>query len=173
MPNKLHMYADRELGAYGYAEKAWFLPHVRLNAFLERLDREGLNKKVKFNKAGPASPDDLLLLHTPEYIDFVKKRCAEGTGALDHGATFARPHMERAASHVVGAVMDATRRIIARDAATEMACIGLSLTNPAYILPTSMKTQVRFSPILQRRQAKAILGADVTKTVLVRPGGPN
>ena len=73
---------------------------------------------MKFNKAGTASRDDLLLVHTPEYIDFVKKRCAEGTGALDQGATFARPHMERAASHVVGAVMDATRRIIAGNAST-------------------------------------------------------
>ena len=35
MPNRLNIYADRELGAYGYEEKAWFLPHVRLNAFLE------------------------------------------------------------------------------------------------------------------------------------------
>ena len=34
MTDKLTVYADPELGRYGYEEKAWFRPDVRLAAFM-------------------------------------------------------------------------------------------------------------------------------------------
>ncbi len=41
--------------------------------------------------------------------------CAASVGALDHGPTFARRTVEIAATHVVGAVLDATAKILAGD----------------------------------------------------------
>ena len=111
MTSKLAIYADEALGAYGYEEKAWFLPHVRLTRFLEELRTAGLWDRIDFRTASPASESDLMLFHTPEHIANVQRRCATNEGALDHGPTFARRHVERAARHVVGAVMDATRQI--------------------------------------------------------------
>ena len=112
MTSKLAIYADEELGAYGYEEKAWFLPHVRLKRFLDELRGAGLWDQMDFRTAPPASDSDLVLFHTAEHITYVQRRCATNEGALDHGPTFARHHMERAARHVVGAVMDATRRLM-------------------------------------------------------------
>ena len=111
MTSKLAIYADEELGAYGYEEKAWFLPHIRLKRFLDELERAGLRKRIDFRTAPPASDTELSLFHTPEHIAHVRRRCLTNEGALDHGPTFARQHIERAARYVVGAVMDATQQI--------------------------------------------------------------
>ena len=118
MTTPLPLYADAELGAYGYHEKEWFQPHVRLRRFLRELDERGLREAVTFRQAPPATDDELLLFHTPAHIDHVRRECATNEGHLDHGPTFARAHVERAATHVVGAVMDAIRRIVAGEMKT-------------------------------------------------------
>ncbi len=110
------LYADPELGAYGYDEKPWFLPHVRLEAFLAELERNGLSSRITRASAPPATDEELRLFHTEAHVDLVRARCATNEGALDHGPTFARAHVERAARFVVGAVLDATRKIIAGEA---------------------------------------------------------
>jgi acetoin utilization protein AcuC len=114
----LAMYAHEELGRYGYDEKAWFRPNVRQEAFLAELTRQGLDARVSFRTAPPANLDDLCLFHTSEYVSMVREQCTRAEGALDHGPTLARPHMERAAAHVAGAVLDATRRIVAGELRT-------------------------------------------------------
>jgi len=86
---------------------------VRLQSFLAELAAHNLGEAVEFRHALPATDDDLLLFHTPAHLKHVRSRCATNEGSLDNGPTYARAHVERAATHVVGAVMDATRRILA------------------------------------------------------------
>ncbi len=110
--DRLAVYADSELGRYGYEEKPWFRPTVRLDAFLTELDARSLLDSVALHSAPPATRQELQLFHGGDYIDWVRARCARNEGALDHGPTFARSHIERAAAHVVGAALHATRRIL-------------------------------------------------------------
>jgi acetoin utilization protein AcuC len=106
---------EDEIGAYGYVEKPWFLPHVRLAAFSTGLRARGLDRAFTNLRAPAADDADLLLFHTPAHLERVRRLCAQDEGALDHGPTLARVSIERAATHVVGAVMDAARRILRGD----------------------------------------------------------
>lgn len=110
------VYRGQALGAYGYAEKPWFLPDVRLAAFEAECAARGLDARVRWLEAPAAADDDLALFHPPAHIAWIRQRCAEDQGALDHGATLARRGIEVAARHVVGAVVDATRRLLAGEA---------------------------------------------------------
>ena len=113
--NRLPIYAAPELGAYGYHEKAWFKPDVRLQGFLTALAARDFGDVLEFRHAPPATDEEILLFHTAAHLHHVRTRCATNEGALDEGPTFARAHIERAATHVVGAVMDATRGILRGD----------------------------------------------------------
>jgi acetoin utilization protein AcuC len=108
------LYAGHALGEYGYVEKPWFLPD-RLPAFLAELRARGLDRRLAFLEAPPATRDELLLFHTPAHVERTERLCATNEGALDHGPTLARASVERAARHVAGAVLDAARRLIAGD----------------------------------------------------------
>lgn len=108
----LAVYGGAALGAYGYAEKPWFLPDVRLQAFEAALVERGLDARVRRIEAGPGSDADILRFHTPAHLARVRRLCAANEGALDHGPTLARASVEVAATHVVGAVMDAARRLV-------------------------------------------------------------
>ena len=110
------VYRGQALGAYGYAEKPWFLPDVRLAAFEDACRARGLDARVRWIEAPPADDADLALFHPAAYVAWIRRRCAEDQGALDHGATLARRGVEVAARHVVGAVVDATRRLLAGEA---------------------------------------------------------
>jgi acetoin utilization protein AcuC len=106
------VYSSAELGAYGYDEKPWFRPD-RLDAFLAELGARGLDRRAAMLASRPADDAEILLFHTPAHLERVRRLCATDVGALDHGPTFARRSVEIAATHVVGAVMDATERILA------------------------------------------------------------
>ena len=80
----LNIYADPELGAYGYTEKPWYQPGVRLAAFLTELDASGLAEQVRFCSGGPARDADLQLFHTAAHIASVRSRCARNEGSLDN-----------------------------------------------------------------------------------------
>jgi acetoin utilization protein AcuC len=108
----LAVYFGEELGAYGYDEKPWFRPD-RLDAFLEELRGRGLDREVLLVRAPPAADADILRFHSPAHLERVRRLCALDEGALDHGPTFARRSVEVAATHVVGAVMDAARKLLA------------------------------------------------------------
>ncbi|CAN5442741.1 acetoin utilization protein AcuC [soil metagenome] len=111
------LYLDDALGGYGYAEKPWFLPHERLAAYKAELDRRGLDHAALEARAhlypAPLAADaDILRFHSPAHVDRVRALCTKDEGTpLDHGPTPARASVERAATHVVGAVCDAARRI--------------------------------------------------------------
>jgi acetoin utilization protein AcuC len=80
---KVHIYADDELGAYGYHEKPWYLPGARLTALLDNLSAEGLDSALEFVSAPPATDSDLLLFHSEDHIASVRERCAANEGSLD------------------------------------------------------------------------------------------
>ncbi len=105
------VYSSEALGAYGYVEKPWFLPD-RLDAFLDEFRARGLDRRVTMLDAPPATDAELQLFHTPAHVERVRRLCAANEGALDHGPTLARASVERAATHVVGAVLDAARRLL-------------------------------------------------------------
>lgn len=115
-PSPLLLYRGEILGGYGYVDKPWFPPHVRLQAFLAAIEARDYGPRVRFIDAPPAADDDLLRVHPRAYVEWVRRRCAEESGALDHGPTFARRSVEAAATHVVGAVVDAIDRILAGEA---------------------------------------------------------
>ncbi|MFT5353223.1 MAG: acetoin utilization protein AcuC [Polyangiales bacterium] len=112
MRNRVVVYHGQEMGLYGYEEKPWFQPG-RLDVFMAEFRKRGLDTKTNLRTAGPASEADLLLFHTQAHIERVRRLCAANEGALDHGPTFARQSVETAATHMVGAVMDAARGILA------------------------------------------------------------
>ena len=80
---RLALYADTELGAYGYEEKPWYLPGVRLEAFLSEARARGLLDGVRFMSAEPATDEELCLFHTKAHVDQVLRRCHENEGSLD------------------------------------------------------------------------------------------
>jgi acetoin utilization protein AcuC len=59
-----------------------------------------------------ASVDELLLFHTPEYIDKVSRMSKEGRGYLDEGDTPALPGIFDAASDVVGTTLAAVDAVM-------------------------------------------------------------
>ncbi|MEO0325639.1 MAG: hypothetical protein AAF447_21970 [Myxococcota bacterium] len=81
----LTIYAEPELGAYGYVEKAWLPPDVRLAAFLKALHDSGL--PVDRARAPLATDADLEQFHTPEYIARTERLCAAGAGSLDRATS--------------------------------------------------------------------------------------
>jgi len=112
MSTPVGIYFGQELGDYGYEEKPWFQPD-RLDAFLAELRARGLDRRAQMIPAPPAADADILLFHLPAHLERVRRLCATNEGALDHGPTFARRSVEIAATHVVGAVMDAVAKILA------------------------------------------------------------
>lgn len=87
--------------------------HLRYEEFIEGLKKEkNINKKVKIIKARKALDKELLLFHTKEYIEFVKKKSKEGFGFLDYGDTPAFKGCYEAGCYVVGAVLNAIDEMI-------------------------------------------------------------
>ena len=58
--------------------------------------------KVKYYEPTPANEEDLLLVHSKEYVDFVKRMCEQGYGYLDYGDTPAIKGLYEGACSVVG-----------------------------------------------------------------------
>jgi acetoin utilization protein AcuC len=83
MTHLLDIYADTELGAYGYHEKPWYLPGARLQAFLGELNACGMTDALRFCRAGRARDEDLQLFHTKAHIESVRRRCGLEQGSLD------------------------------------------------------------------------------------------
>ncbi|MBI5878133.1 MAG: acetoin utilization protein AcuC [Chloroflexi bacterium] len=63
---------------------------------------------LRVERQAPAGVDELLRVHTPEYVDYVRQRDAEGSGFLDGGDTPAYPGVfERARLSVGGSLLGA------------------------------------------------------------------
>lgn len=79
----------------------------RALAFWDELNSSNLINKdnVKVYKPRMASDEELLVFHTKEYVEYVKKASKLGYGALDRGDTPAFPGVYEASLYTVGATL--------------------------------------------------------------------
>lgn len=76
---------------------------IREKYTLDLLKELGVfDEKAKYYEPKPASEDDLMLVHTKKYVDFVKKMSERGSGYLDYGDTPATKGIYEGSCSVVG-----------------------------------------------------------------------
>jgi acetoin utilization deacetylase AcuC-like enzyme len=75
---------------------------ARLTAIVERLEQKGLLKDLVRLKPAPSSLEWITTVHTPEYVERVRKSCQEGTGYVDSPDTPASRGSYEAALNAVG-----------------------------------------------------------------------
>ena len=82
---------------------------IREKYTLDSLRELGVfDEKAKYYEPKPATEEDLLSVHSTEYVQFVKKMCERGYGYLDHGDTPATKELyEGACSRVGGSILGA------------------------------------------------------------------
>lgn len=117
------LYIGDALAAYGFGAGHPF-GHDRQAAFVGQARRQGLDALTLPGTPRRATDDDLLLFHTRRYVDFVRARCAEGTGYLDDGDTPAERGLAEAAEWVVGTTVAAVDALLAGAARRALVPIG-------------------------------------------------
>ncbi|MBV6415534.1 MAG: Acetoin utilization protein AcuC [Steroidobacteraceae bacterium] len=88
----------------------------RHEAFARQFGARAFDSRVRVAAPVPAQSDEILLFHTPLYVDFVRERSATGQGCLDEGDTPAFRGVYEASASVVGATLLAARAIMAGEA---------------------------------------------------------
>jgi acetoin utilization protein AcuC len=117
------LYTADALSNYGFGHDHPF-GCDRQAAFVGHARRQGLDALAVRGEPRRASDDEILLFHTRRYLDFVRERCAEGTGYLDGGDTPAEPHLAEAGEWVVGTAVQAVDDIMSGVAARAFQPIG-------------------------------------------------
>jgi acetoin utilization protein AcuC len=107
--------ADEPLGRYGFPNGHPFGPD-RLAAFQGEFRSRGLAPRCVSAVSRTASDAELLLFHTPRYVEFVRARSLDGQGNLDAGDTPAFRGCFEAAAQVVGATLVAAEALLAGQA---------------------------------------------------------
>jgi acetoin utilization protein AcuC len=111
MSDPVLVYKGGEIAAYGFGD-----PHPfgtdRHDVFHRELAEADLDDAIQYMIPRRASVDELLLFHTPEYIDKVSRMSKEGRGYLDGGDTPALPGIFDAASNVVGTTLAAVDAVM-------------------------------------------------------------
>jgi acetoin utilization protein AcuC len=80
----IDIYASPDLGAFGFHDKPWYLPDVRLKAFVNVLHDRGLGERVNFCTAPAATDTELCSFHTAEYVRRVRGQCETNQGSVDN-----------------------------------------------------------------------------------------
>jgi len=111
----VYVYRGEELARYGFGEGHPF-GHDRHEAFHHELIRSDLGAAIHYASPRRASVDELALFHSPDYINFVSKKSAEGCGFLDGGDTPAFPGIFEAASDVAGTTLAAVDAVMSGEA---------------------------------------------------------
>jgi len=104
--------SGEQIARYGFGDGHPFGPD-RHEAFMRELHQAGLDGRVLRGSPRLASREELETFHTPDYIDLVRDRSATGHGYLDAGDTPAWKGVFEAASHVVGATLNAVDAVMA------------------------------------------------------------
>jgi acetoin utilization protein AcuC len=107
--------ADEPIGRYGFPNGHPFGPD-RQGAFLAEFRARGLARRCVNGHSRLASSEELLLFHTPQHVELVRARSADGQGALDAGDTPAFRGCFEAAAQVVGATLAAADALLAGEA---------------------------------------------------------
>lgn len=85
----------------------------RHEAFMRELHRAGLDGRVQRGDPRLATRGELESFHAPAYVELVRERSVTGHGYLDSGDTPAWKGVYEAASHVVGATLNAVTAVMA------------------------------------------------------------
>lgn len=107
--------AGEQIARYGFGDGHPFGPD-RHDVFMRELHDAGLDGRVKRAAPRLATRGELELFHTPDYVELVRERSASGHGYLDGGDTPAWKGVYEAASHVVGATLNAVDAVMAGSA---------------------------------------------------------
>ncbi|OJW53301.1 MAG: acetoin utilization protein AcuC [Alphaproteobacteria bacterium 41-28] len=105
------VYLDPQLAEYGFGEDHPF-NNFRYGAFAEAFQHLLLDKRVTIMKGCLATDAEITQFHTQEYLNFIKKKSAEGSGFLDYGDTPVVPGIFEASAYVVGTVLDAVDQMM-------------------------------------------------------------
>lgn len=105
------MYLGEQLGRYGFGDDHPF-GEDRIHAFMDEMHRRELDWQVRILDSVACTESELLLFHTPEYVARVQEGSRTGEGMLDYGDTPAYVGVYDHVSHVVGAVLDATHKLM-------------------------------------------------------------
>ncbi|WP_428623615.1 acetoin utilization protein AcuC [Sedimenticola sp.] len=108
------LYTGETLGRYGFGNDHPLGPE-RLAAFWREFRLRGHDVHTRIFEPRQATPDEISLFHTNDYIKRVITQSASGEGYLDCGDTPAFPGIFEAAATVVGTAIDATRAIMNGD----------------------------------------------------------
>lgn len=123
MGNPVLLTTGDMLAGYGFGDDHPFGPD-RQGAFLGEARRRGLDALSVSGEPVRVDDDTLLRFQTREYVDFVRKRCAQGGGHLDDGDTPAQPGIDVAAEWVAGSTADAVDRVMTGEVTRAMVPIG-------------------------------------------------
>jgi acetoin utilization protein AcuC len=107
----LGVVVSERLARYGFGAGHPFGPD-RHAAFVREFESRGLQRRVQMIDVRDASYDELLSVHTAEYVDLVRERSVSGQGFLDGGDTPAFRGIYEAAVTVVGATLNASAAIM-------------------------------------------------------------
>ena len=104
------VYTGEELGRYGFEDHPF--GENRIHAFWDEMHRRQLDYQVRILPPIQATEQQLLLFHTPGYLEKVRTLSEIGHGLLDYGDTPAYKGVFEDAATVVGAVADAIHRVM-------------------------------------------------------------
>lgn len=104
--------AGDQIAGYGFPDGHPFGTD-RHEAFMRELHRSGLDGRVQRGSPRLATRQELESFHTAAYVDLVRERSVTGHGYLDSGDTPAWKGVYEAASHVVGASLNAVDAVMA------------------------------------------------------------
>ncbi len=110
-PAPVMVVAGDAIARYGFGNGHPFGPD-RQEHFLRELRAQGLAERVLRCTPRIAADAELAAFHTPDYLDFVRRRSASGEGFLDGGDTPAFRGVYEAAAAVVGATLTAADALI-------------------------------------------------------------
>lgn len=86
---------------------------ARLTAIVTRLKQTGLLSELVAIKPTAAAPEWLVTVHTPAYVERVRKICQAGAGFVDSGDTPVSPESYEVALAAVGGVLAAVDAVMA------------------------------------------------------------
>lgn len=108
----MFVYAGNDLARYGFGDDHPFGPD-RFFRFWQTFEEAGLDRQTKIQSPVTGTREDLLLFHTPDYIERVEHLSKTGEGMLDADTPVFNGIFE-AGLMVVGTVLDAIQQVMDR-----------------------------------------------------------
>lgn len=106
------VYRGEAIASYGFGDGHPFGPD-RHEVFHAELEEAALGDAIAYAAPRRATVEEIALFHTADYIDFVVRMSAAGSGFLDGGDTPAFPGVFERASDVVGTTLAAVDAVMA------------------------------------------------------------